>query len=377
MKDGRAVTSVAAFRHLNEKKALIAMSGGVDSSVSAYLMQQAGYECIGCTMRLYDYEIVGKSDMTCCAASDIADARAVAERLSMPHHVLHFEEEFRREVIDRFVQSYEEGKTPNPCIDCNRFLKFGKMLEKADELSCAKIVTGHYARITEENGIFFLRKAADESKDQSYVLYDLKQEDLRRICFPLGELTKEQVRRIAEENGFVNARKHDSQDICFVPDGDYAAVIEAYSGQRPAPGDFVDGEGRVLGRHRGIIHYTCGQRRGLGLSLKEPLYVCEIDPGSNRVILGKNKELFRKDALVRDVNWISGEEPDSPVRAKVKVRYRQKEQPATIQPAGNGAVLVRFDEPQRAITPGQAAVFYDGDIVLGGGRIDKEQQRRT
>lgn len=351
------------------KRALIAMSGGVDSSLAALLMKEKGYECIGCTMKLYENEDAGiEKTKTCCSLDDVEDARNVACLLDMPFYVFNFTERFRTQVIDRFVQSYEEGRTPNPCIDCNRYMKFDKLYERAKLMGCEYIVTGHYARIEKEDGKFFLKKALDETKDQTYVLYTLTQDQLAHTMFPLGDLTKRTVRNIAEKNGFINANKPDSQDICFVPDGDYASVIEKYTGRICMPGNFVDTEGNIMGRHKGIIHYTLGQRKGLGIAAGKPVYVCEIRPQTREVVLGNPEDLMSRDVYVSDFNWISGNAPGGRIRCTAKVRYRQSEQPAVLSVEGD-IVHIVFDQPQRAITPGQAAVVYDGDVVLGGGTI--------
>lgn len=350
-------------------KALIAMSGGVDSSVAALLMKDC--ERVGCTMRLFDGEEVENArENTCCSLEDVEDARAVCYRMGIPYHVFNFKDDFEEKIIKKFVSSYRRGLTPNPCIDCNRYMKFDRLYDRARELSCDCIVTGHYARIEEEDGKYLLKKALDPTKDQSYVLYSLTQEQLSRTRFPLGELTKDEVRRIAEENGFVNARKPDSQDICFVPDGDYASFIERYSGA-VTTGDFLTTDGRVLGRHKGVVHYTIGQRKRLGISVGTPIYVVGINADDNTVVLGDEKELFHTTAIVEDFNWIAGEAPSVPIRCKAKTRYRQTEQPATATVNSDGTVTLVFDEPIRAITPGQAAVLYDGDTVLGGGVIIK------
>ena len=352
-------------------KALIAMSGGVDSSVAALMMKNKGYECVGCTMRLYDNEDIGIDRAhTCCSLDDVEDARAVAYRLGMPYYVFNFSEDFNEKIIEKFIRSYEQGITPNPCIDCNRYMKFAKLFDRAKVLGCDYVVTGHYARIEElPDGTFQLKKALDLTKDQSYVLYSMTQEQLRATQFPLGSLQKSEVRRIAEANGFVNAAKPDSQDICFVPDGDYAKVIELRTGRHYAEGNYVDIKGNVLGRHKGIIHYTKGQRKGLGVAFGKPTFVVDIRPETNEVVLGSNEELFGTELDVTDFNWIAGKAEAEEFRCKAKIRYRQEEQPATARVLQDGKVHISFDEPQRAITPGQAAVLYDGDIVLGGGVI--------
>ncbi len=351
-------------------KVLIAMSGGVDSSVAAFLMKEQGCECIGATMKLFHNEDVGVSrSRTCCSLEDVEDARSVAFRLGIPYYVFNFSDDFKGQVIDRFVTSYECGSTPNPCIDCNRYLKFERLYERARILGCDAVVTGHYARITFENGRWLLKKALDESKDQSYVLYSLTQEQLAHTRFPLGGLRKSETRRIAEQQGFYNADKPDSQDICFVPDGDYAGFIARYTGHSCPAGDFVDEGGRVIGRHRGIVHYTVGQRKGLGIAADAPLYVKRIDAQENRVVLSGNDALFSCELTAEDFNWISYDAPPRELRVSARVRYHQREQAATVTTLSNGRVRLVFDEPQRAVTPGQAVVLYDGDTVLGGGTI--------
>lgn len=352
------------------KRALIAMSGGVDSSLAAKLMIDKGFECIGCTMKLFHNKDIGiERSRTCCSLEDVEDARSVAYKLGMRFYVFNFTDAFHDTVIRKFIESYQNGITPNPCIDCNRYMKFGKLFDRAEILNCDCVVTGHYARIEECGGKFLLKKAVDETKDQSYVLYSMTQEQLSRTVFPLGEMRKTQVRAMAERNGFVNADKPDSQDICFVPGGDYSRVIELQTGEKPIVGDFVDKQGNVIGKHKGLIHYTVGQRKGLGISSPEPLYVCKICTENNTVILGKNEDLFSREADAKDFNWISGKAPGRSFRCKVKIRYRQAEQWATVTPIGETAVHIAFDEAQRAVTPGQAAVLYDGDTVLGGGTI--------
>lgn len=353
-----------------KEKLLIAMSGGVDSSVAAYLMTAAGHTCLGGTMRLFENEDAGIStEKSCCSLSDVEDARAVANRLSMPYYVMNFKADFRREVIDRFVETYERGGTPNPCIACNRYLKFDALLKKAEMLDCDAVVTGHYARIIYKDGRYLLMKAKNPAKDQSYVLYSLTQYQLAHTRFPLGDYSKEEIRAIAEEQGFINAKKHDSQDICFVPDGDYAAAICRFSGKTYPEGEFVNLNGEHMGTHKGIIHYTIGQRKGLGLALPAPHYVCRKDVVNNKVILGHNEDLFSCHLEAEDVNWIAFDEPPKEFRAKARIRYQQAEQWATIRPIGKDRLELDFDEPQRAIASGQAVVLYDGDLVIGGGVI--------
>ncbi len=351
------------------KRAMIAMSGGVDSSVAAYLITQQGYDTIGVTMNLHHGD--DTQENSCCSSKDIEDARCVAERLGIPYYVFNYTDNFKEQVISRFVDAYRNGRTPNPCIDCNRYIKFDRLLQKAQELGFDFVVTGHYAitEYDEKSGRYLLKKAVDESKDQSYVLYSLRQEQLKHILFPLGPMSKAQARKIAEEQDFINADKQDSQDICFVPDGDYARFIENWCGDRFENGNFVDLDGNIIAQHKGIINYTIGQRKGLGIAAKAPYYVVSKNLETNEVILGSNDDLFSSTLTATDVNFISIERLTKPMRVKAKVRYKQKETDATITPLENGDVSVVFDEPQRAIAPGQAVVFYDGDIVVGGGTI--------
>jgi tRNA-specific 2-thiouridylase len=354
------------------KKALIAMSGGVDSSVAACLMKEAGYDCIGVTMKLFANDDISVSrENSCCSLEDVEDARSVAYKLGMPYYVFNFTSGFKEDVIDKFVFSYENGLTPNPCIDCNRHLKFEKLFLRAQELGMDYVVTGHYARIEydENSNRYLLKKAVDDTKDQSYVLYSLTQHQLEHTLFPLGSMTKLHAREIASAHNFINAKKHDSQDICFVQDGSYADFIEKYTGKTYPEGDFVDVNGNVLGRHRGIIRYTVGQRKGLGISSSEPLYVASVNPSENTVTLAKNSELFSKTLTANNINLISVEKISEPMRVKAKVRYRHAEQPATVIQTGDDEIRVEFDAPQRAVTKGQAVVLYDGDTVVGGGTI--------
>lgn len=354
------------------KKALIAMSGGVDSSVAALLIKERGYDCIGITMKLYseDDEYIPE-EQSCCTIQDIEDARKVAGGLGIPYDVVNFSDNFREHVLEPFVFAYENGATPNPCINCNRHLKFESLFRKAQELGLDYVVTGHYARIVynEETGRWQLFKGRDHDKDQSYVLYNLTQEQLAHTLFPLGDMHKPDVRTLAEEHGFVNADKKESMDICFVKDGTYADFIEKFTGKKYPEGDFVDAYGNVMGTHKGIIRYTVGQRKGLGLALKAPAYVCSVDPENNQVILGSNDDLFSTTLTAKDINLISVARIEEPMRVMAKVRSRHKEAWATVTQIDDDTIVVIFDEPQRAITKGQAVVLYDGEAVVGGGTI--------
>ncbi len=341
-----------------DHRALIAMSGGVDSSVAAWLMLREGLACAGATMQLLS-----------CHTPDASDARAVAQKLGIPFHTLDCRADFRRCVMEDFVRCYEAGLTPNPCIVCNKTLKFGVLLEQALALDYDLVVTGHYARIAEENGRWLLKKASDSAKDQSYFLYGLTQHQLSHSRFPLGELTKEQVRQIAEEQGFINAKKKDSQDICFIPGGDYVAFLQEFTRKTYPAGDFLDEAGRIVGRHCGAVAYTRGQRKGLGLAMGQPVYVTGKDMEKNTVTVGSNESLFSTSLLADQWNFFPFDRLCAPLRCNAKARSRMIEQPATIYPEENGICRVVFDEPQRALTTGQAVVLYDGDTVIGGGTI--------
>ncbi|MDR1326506.1 MAG: tRNA 2-thiouridine(34) synthase MnmA [Treponema sp.] len=347
-----------------KRKAVIAMSGGVDSSVAAYLVKQAGFDCVGITMKLFD-----GADNRCCSLSDVNDARNVAYRLDIPYYVLNFTGEFEDQVIRKFIETYKQGATPNPCIDCNRYLKFERLLLRAFQIEADYVATGHYARVEKSGERFLLKKALDTRKDQSYVLYTLTQDQLAHTLFSLGTLTKEETRDLARAQGFVNAKKQDSQDLCFVPDGDYAAFIERYTGVQAMPGNIIDESGAVLGQHRGLIRYTIGQRRGLNLSFGEPRYVAAKSVTDNTLVLAREASLYTKTLIASDLNLIAYEKLDKPLRVRVKTRYLQAEQDALLEQIDDNHIRVEFDVPQRAITAGQAAVCYDGDTVICGGVI--------
>jgi tRNA-specific 2-thiouridylase len=352
-------------------KVLIAMSGGVDSAVAALLVKNQGYDCLAATMKLFDSNIpLLSEEHSCCSKKDIEDAKTVADTLSIEHRVYNFAGRFGEQVIDRFVSAYENGATPNPCIDCNRYLKFETLFSEGKNLGCNYVATGHYARIDTLNGRKVLKKAVDGSKDQSYVLWSLTKEQLNHVMFPLGGLNKLQVREIAQENGFINAKKKDSQDICFVKNGCYADFISEYRGKDYPCGNFVDLNGNVLGEHKGIIRYTVGQRKGLGVAFGEPMYVVKVDKEQNKVVLGKNEDLFKRGLIAENINLMTVDFIDGEAELKAKVRYSHKEQPCTVTQIGD-TLKVIFHEPQRAITKGQSVVLYDGDIVVGGGIIDK------
>ena len=355
-------------------RAMIAMSGGVDSAVAALLMKEAGYDCTGVTMRLYRESGYQTScEKSCCSDEDEEYAALVCWQLGIPHESLCFSGLFEKAVIRKFIHEYEAGRTPNPCIDCNRFLKFEALLEQAIKEGFDVLATGHYARIaySDELRRWQLFRAVDEKKDQSYVLYMLTQEQLQHLRFPLGELFKTDTRILAETHNLVNAQKRDSQDICFIPDGDYAGFIRRRTGKTYPAGDILDQSGSIVGRHRGLLCYTIGQRRGLGIAAGEPVYVIGKDLTSSTLVVGPNSALYRRELIACDFNWLSIPKPDVPIRAFARTRYHQREAACTVYPLPTDEVHIVFDEPQRAITPGQAAVLYQGELVLGGGTVCK------
>ena len=350
------------------------MSGGVDSSVAAAILKEQGYQIIGITMQIWPSHQLAKQTERfegCCGTSAIADARRVAQQLEIPHYVMNLRDAFAQKVIADFCLEYSRGRTPNPCIRCNQHIKFGALIERARGLTADFVATGHYARIEKADGQYLLKKGVDSNKDQSYVLYTLTQNQLEQTLMPLGSLTKSRVRQIARELGLPVAEKPESQEICFIPDNKYSGFIEERLPQAPKPGPLMDREGNVLGEHRGIIHYTIGQRRGLGIAAREPLYVIAIDPGRNAVIIGSKNETYSNALVAADVNWIDLKKPEHPIAIEAKIRYHHKEAKALITPLSDSRVRVEFEQPQMAITPGQAVVFYQGDIVIGGGTIER------
>jgi tRNA-specific 2-thiouridylase len=362
------------------KRVVVAMSGGVDSSLAAALLKREGYRLIGVTMRLWpaDKSVPQEpsSSGACCSLTAVEDAKRVAKRLKIPHYLFDFRDIFEEKVIADFCREYKEGRTPNPCIRCNQYIKFGALAQKAKELDADYIATGHYARIgyDEEAGRYYLRKGIDRQKDQSYVLYTMTQEQLKFTLLPLGDLTKAQVRQIARDLKLSVAAKPESQEICFVPDADYRRFLEK---QIPADelkeGLIIDRKGKVLGRHKGIAFYTVGQRRGLGIGGGQPFYVVSIDKDENVLVVGEDKETLRDNLVAGELNWIAFDRLEEPIKVKAKIRYRHKETEAKVSPLGAQKVKISFSKPQRAITPGQSVVFYRGDVLIGGGIIEGKQ----
>lgn len=357
------------------KKVMIGMSGGVDSSVAAYLLKKQGYDVIGVTMKLWqdDNDNLIELEGGCCSLSAVEDARRVCDKIGIPFYVLNFSDIFKEKVIKPFIDEYLNGRTPNPCIACNKHIKFEDFFNKARQIGCDYVATGHYAKIEkdEKTGRYLLKKSITDKKDQTYALYNLTQEQLKHTLLPIGDYEKEKVREIAKEIGIDVHNKPDSQEICFVKDNDYAGYVKKHSPKKIEEGYFIDTKGNILGKHKGIIHYTIGQRKGLGIAFGKPMFVVDIDPVKNTVILGDNEDIFKKGLIAKDFNLISIDDIKEPIRVTAKHRYSAKPSPATLSKIDDEHIKVVFDEPQRAITKGQSVVFYDNDVVIGGGIIEK------
>lgn len=357
---------------MEKKRVVVGMSGGVDSSVAAYLLREAGYEVIGATMQIWQEETreIQEENGGCCGLDAVEDARRVASMLGIPYYVMNFRQEFQKQVIDYFMEEYLRGRTPNPCIACNRYVKWESLLQRSLEIGADYIATGHYARVEQlPNGRYSIRKSKTAAKDQTYALYNLTQGQLRHTLMPVGAYTKEEIRKIAEEIGLRVAHKPDSMEICFVPDGDYAGFISKNSGRQIPEGNFVTADGTIVGRHKGITHYTVGQRKGLGLSMGRPVFVTEIRPDTNEVVVGDSAEVFSKKLLCDRLNFMGIADLDEELEVTAKIRYNHSGAKAVVRRLEDDLAEVEFEEPVRAVTPGQAVVFYDGEYVLGGGTI--------
>jgi len=354
------------------KKVLLGMSGGVDSSVAAYLLKQQGYEVIGATMQVWQNdEHYENMEGSCCSLSAVEDARRVAQNLGIPFYVMNFKDIFKKDIIDYFIDEYLEGHTPNPCIACNKYIKFDEFLKRAKALGADYVATGHYATIEKVNDRFLLKRSEDDKKDQTYVLYNLSQYQLSHTLMPCGEYNKDKIREIAKEIGLEVFNKRDSEEICFIPDNDHGSYISRMAPQKVKPGNFVDKKGNILGKHRGIVYYTIGQRKGLRISFGMPVYVIDINPISNEVVLGNEEDIFKTELIAKDMNYIPFDVLNDTMKVKAKIRYSGKASNAVISPLKDGRCHIVFENKQRAITKGQSVVFYDGDILVGGGIIDE------